>query len=182
LSNHPDNFDRMYLEDRSPLLDPASTALWEQYTDEFTAFPAAATQFSSKWDTEADARRHHRLQAFEICWAATARKDAVEAQLGLGRPDMETSTILPEIAALQEAIARISEEVVAEIRALPAPDTARGMFDEFYRLAEQTIDIHRQIAAAASAGDTALVETLSWERVDLSHKTQLAGCPVELPA
>jgi hypothetical protein len=70
------------------------------------------------------------------------------------------------------------------MRAQPAPDTARGLFNEFYRLVEQTVDIHRQTAAAASAGDTALVETLGLARIELTHKTDqfLMLCPVELPA
>lgn len=184
LINHPDDFERMYLDGRSsPLLDPTSIALWEQYTDEFTASPVAVTQILSKNETEAGARADFIAQAHAICRAATMRKDAVEVEPALERFP-ETSEILPEIAAMEEAIARISEEAVAEMRALPAPDTARALFNEFYRLAEQTVDIHRQTAAAASAGDTALVETLFWERVDLTHATDsfLERCPVELPA
>jgi hypothetical protein len=185
LINHPDDFERMYLDGRSsPLLDATSIALWEQYTDEFTASPGAAIQFLSKWETEARARGDYIMQAHAICWAATDRKDAVEAELGFGRGYPETSELLPEIAAMDEAIARISEEAVAEMRALPAPDTARALLNEFYRLATQTIDIHRQTAAATLAGDAALVEILGWQRVDLTHKTDqfLMLCPVELPA
>jgi hypothetical protein len=184
LINHPDDFERMYLGGRSsPLLDPTSIALWEQYTDEFTASPVAVTQILSKNETEAGARADFIAQAHAICWAATGRFRAVEAELGLGRGYPETS-IFPELTAMEEALARISEEAVTEMRALPAPDTARGLFNEFYRLVEQTVDIHRQTAAAASAGDTALVETLGLARIELTHKTDqfLMLCPVELPA
>ena len=36
--NHSDDFEQMYVEGgTAPLIDPASIALWEQYTDEFVA-------------------------------------------------------------------------------------------------------------------------------------------------
>ena len=111
--------------------------------------------------------------------AASARFWA-EAEFHAARQECG-STELEDFAAMGETMARISEEALAEMRALPPPrEAARARFSVFYSLAEQQIDVLRQAAGAASAGDSARVEMLSTEELVLRYQIDwlLGGCPV----
>jgi hypothetical protein len=124
-------------------------------------------------------RAKYIAQADAICRAATDRLDAAVAEL--------EGAELEVAAAWSEAAARFSEEALEELRALHAPKAHRAHLNEFYSLLELQTDVLRQIAAAASAGDSARAEALGWERVDLTHQKdalepRLQGCPVALPA
>ena len=89
-----------------------------------------------------------------------------------------------------EAVARIEEEVLAELRALPAPEADRALLEEaFYSIVEQEIDVLREWAAAESAGDTRACFWLGMDRVHLTHQRDaftmeygLQWCPANLPA
>ncbi len=123
-------------------------------------------------------RAEYFAKADAICTAAT---DRFAAELSEG------STSLEYVAAWNEAAARISEETLAELRALLAPKADRPHLNEFYSLLEQQTDVLRKAAAAAAAGDRARAEALGWKRVHLTHQKDalepdLQGCPVNLPA
>jgi hypothetical protein len=195
LINHPDDYRFMYVS--GSRFGSTSIALWERYTDELTESPGAVSQLLAEWEAGAEARAAYFADAQKICRAASGRYREVEIELDMlyfpseeDLPSREeplpiSKEILPQITASNEAAARISEEALAELRALPSPpETARGLFSMFYSLAAEQIDLHRQIAAAASAGDIALVETLLNERVDRTHHLDglLGSCPVGLSA
>jgi hypothetical protein len=122
-------------------------------------------------------------RAGAICSAANAKFEAAVSQLDLDGAEWN----LGVMQAFHEAAAGFSDEALAELRALPQPPD-RVWADEFYSLLEQTIDVLRQVAVAAAAGDAERVEELSSERVDLTHRKDgrfgpgLWGCPVSLPA
>ena len=129
-------------------------------------------------------RAEYIAQADAICQAATDRFDAAVPELDGTELD---GTELEVAAAWSEAAARFSEEALAELRALPPPKAHRARLNEFYSLLEKQTDVLRQVAAAASAGDTARVETLGLERIRLTHQKDslepgLQWCPVALPA
>jgi len=182
LINHPDDFERMFGDAfLSPVSDPTSIALWEQYTDELTASPEATARFVMEEETRWVAREDYfNHQVRPICEAATLRLEATVVE-DLGLDQWETITTLEDLAAMSETVARISEETLAEMRALPLPPEAtRSWLSVFYSLAEQRIDVLRQAAAAASAGATARVEMLSAEELVLRGQADwlLGGCPV----
>jgi hypothetical protein len=140
-SSHPEDFGRMYDTDRGyPILDAQSIELWERYTDEFVASPQAAAESFAEWmaDQSLDA------QAGRICTIATDEfRETVRAD-NLGQRDPE----------FYSTLARISEETLAELRALPLETEAdRATMDAFVPRAERMIEIHRQQAEAAAAGD-----------------------------
>ncbi len=126
-------------------------------------------------------RAEYIAQANTICSAASDRLDAA---VGWG------GTELGDWAAFAEAAARIEEEALAELRALPQPEADRALLEEaFYPVVEQEIDALHGWAAAAAAGDTARAWLLSTERVHLTHQRDafligygLGWCPVPLPA
>jgi hypothetical protein len=124
-------------------------------------------------------------QAIGICAAASARFEIAAEEFVW--TDAEEWTLQKE-AAWSETAARISEEALVELRALSPPEADQGRFHEILSLMQQQTDVLRQIAEAATAGDAELVQTLSHERVDLTHrKDAIAGpdlgyCPVGLPA
>jgi hypothetical protein len=119
----------------------------------------------------------------EFIAQATAICDAAFARLGF--------TDLTEPKQALKA-ARVEEEALAELRALPQPEADRALLEEaFYAVVEQDIEVLRAAAAASSAGDIARDYLLGEERVHLTHqRDQFAtgyglggdGCPVPLPA
>ena len=189
LRNHPDDHQRMYsyLPESSPLdrsvlpmvsLTPMSIALWERYVDEFVASPEAVAPPSAEGLTSPE----YGAQARRICAAASIEFATVLA--GLGPP----GPYLGHNPAAHQAAVRISEEALAELRTLRPPEEDRAHLDEIFSLMEREIAVDRQLAAAASAGATALVDELNRERVNLTHqKDRLGGgdfayCPVNLGA
>lgn len=136
------NFESMYDTDAGhPLLDPTSIELWEHYSDDFAA--------SAPYLTEAQA----------ICRTATDRLDAAMTEFEATRPPGPGPT-LEDMAAQSEAAVEFSEQAVAELRALPPLLGTRIPFDVIILIWEAKIDHNRQLAAAASAGDGALLSTL----------------------
>jgi hypothetical protein len=122
-------------------------------------------------------RPEYLRQAYAVCRAANET-------LGEARAELDPAQ-LDDLAALSEEAARISEETLAELRALPVPNAARDGLAREFALREQEIEVLDQIAAAAAAGDAARVETLSAERLDLTHQRGARGylpptCPVSL--
>lgn len=117
LINHPDDYEAMYLG-HIPLLDLTSIALWERYTDEFTASSEAVAQFFTEWqageETRAETRAEYLSRAGAICGAAREKWFAAEAGLGLDQGFFG----LGDIAAGYQALIPISEEALAEMRAL----------------------------------------------------------------
>jgi hypothetical protein len=121
-------------------------------------------------------RAGYRARATAICDAASNRLGFVD----LGEPKQ----------ALKAA--RIDEEALAELRALPQPKADRALLEEaFYSVVEKEIDVLREATAATSAGDTPRAYLLGEERVHLTHQRDLFasgyglggyGCPVALPA
>jgi len=123
-----------------------------------------------------DADREYILRAADICEAANARFE------------MEGSNQLEDSGAWSEAAARISEEVLAELRALPVAAADNAVANRVNSLIEQMIDVLHKQATAASAGDTGRLQMLDLERVDLKHAIDgvsppgLYGCPVRMSA
>jgi hypothetical protein len=141
-SRYPDDFVRMYDADRSyPVLDPDSTGLWKRYTDEFVSLPPGSfTGWLAKQSLEVRARRICVTKTDEF-WA-TKRADDLRGR------------------AFDAAMAEISEETLAELRALPLETEAdRATMDAFVPLAEQWIDLYRQLAAGKGpTGDAVFFE------------------------
>ncbi len=141
--------------------------------------PVALTCGRRGWTQESVGltRDEFTFQAHAICREADRRTG-----LGDGEIFATPSSI--------EAVARIEEEVLAELRALPAPEADRALLEEaFYSIVEQEIDVLREWAAAESAGDSARALWLGMDRVHLTHqrdaftmKYGLQWCPANLPA
>jgi hypothetical protein len=131
----------MYDTDRGyPILDAQSIELWERYTDEFVASPQAVAESFTEWM----ANKSLDVQAGRICTIATDRFWETARADDLRQSD----------AAFYSTLARISEETLAELRALPLETEAdRAKMDAFVPRAERMIEIHRQQAEAAAAGD-----------------------------
>jgi hypothetical protein len=133
-------------------------------------------------------RAEYIAQAQTICTAATDR-------LETAAPLVET---LQDIVASSRAAANASEKAITELRALPRPEVDRARVNQVLSFMELQPDLFRQLAAAASAGDTARVRMLSDERIHLTHQKDglvyrlaslwgvdpyaLYGCPLSLPA
>ncbi len=119
-------------------------------------------------------RAEYIAQANTICNAASGR---------LGLIDLNWTGNALEIA-------RIEEEVLAQLRALPQPEADRALLEEaFYSVVEGEIDALRAEAAAQSAGNNARALLLGYERVHLTHQRDgftigygLGWCPLTLPA
>jgi hypothetical protein len=127
-------------------------------------------------------------QADAICKAASARAEAAAAEIL--SPGNEVEGVWRETAALASA------QALTELRSLHPPENSAVI--EMLSLMERQTDVLRQIALAASAGDTARVRRLSGERIRLTHQkdgvayglarlwgvspSRLQGCPVSLPA
>lgn len=179
-TNHPMRFEQMFFSRTSltPRLDPASITLWSHSVDEFVASAEALPPLSTDELTSAE----YGAQARQICAAAFTSFTSVLA--GLGPP----SPYLGYDAVAHEAAARISEEALAELRALPQPVNDRPRLERLFLLMEQEIAVDRQLATAASVGDTALVDELMRERIGLTHQKDSMGgrdfwnCPVSLGA
>lgn len=140
-------------------------------------------------------RAEYVAQAVAICTGANTRFGSLEAE---ATPDGTELTELELEAAWSKAAARASEEGLTKLRALPPPEADRTRVKQVLSLMEQQTDVLRQLAAAASAGDTARVRMLSDRRVRLTHQRDglvfrlallwgvsakaLSGCPVSLPA
>jgi hypothetical protein len=156
-SRYPDDFVRMYDADRSyPVLDPDSIALWKRYTDEFVSLPPGSfTEWLANQSLEVRARRICVTKTDEF-WA-TKRADDLRGR------------------AFDAAMAEISEETLAELRALPLETEAdSATMDAFVPLARRWIDLYRQLAA----GEGPTGDAVFFERRDLqvSMGMLIDGC------
>jgi hypothetical protein len=101
-------------------------------------------------------------QAEEICRAAESRIHEAESLI-------HESWLPPYL----EAGARIMEEALAQLRAVPQPEADRALLEEgFYEVMEQEIYAVRRWGAALSAGDDARALLLEAERVHLTHQRE----------
>src|SRR4029453_1770703 len=118
-SSHPEDFGRMYDPDRGyPILDAQSIELWERYTDEFVASPQAVAESFTEWM----ANKSLDAQAGRICTIATDRFWETARADDLGQRD----------AGFFSTLAEVSEETLAELRALPLETEAdRAEMDAF---------------------------------------------------
>jgi hypothetical protein len=130
-TNHPEDFARMYDSDYGypvrgyPILDAASIKLWERYTDEFVASPQTLRRSFTEWL----ANQSFEVQAGSICMTATDRFWATARGDDLHGHERSTE------------LAEISEETLAELRALPLETAAdRATMDAFVPLAERWIE------------------------------------------
>jgi hypothetical protein len=125
------------------------------------------------------ARAAYSIEAAGICQATSDRFHAAVAEY------VDLST-LEDRAAFSEAAVRFSEEALAELRALPASETDRTALKRAFSLLERQVDLERQMAAAASAGDHARWQSLAYKRVAATRASDglgyFWGCPVALPA
>jgi hypothetical protein len=134
------NFERMYNSDAGhPILDLASIGLWEHHSAEFAASgPAIA-------------------KAQAICRAARDRFDAALAEIALAEIVVDRpgpGLRLFDKAEYSEVAVSISEQAVAELRALAPSGTSSIRFDEIISIWEAHTDFLREVRA--SAGDGAL--------------------------
>jgi hypothetical protein len=192
-ANHPSDLERMFLHPTQgwpgvrtstmmppfealnayPLFDESSIALWEQYTDEFVASSEAVARATK----ELEAARFV-AGAVEMCIVAN---DDFSAEVdGLMHSETEDFqqffvdfSALQSVADWHEARARHADAVIARLRALPAPGGMAGSLDQLFTLMEEENNLTRQVAAAAIAGDQALVDTLIGQRVDATHRKDM---------
>jgi hypothetical protein len=164
-SSHPEDFGRMYDPDRGyPILDAQSIELWERYTDELIASPQALAESFTEWM----ANQSLDDQASRICMIATDRFWGTARAGNLGQRDPE----------FYSTLARISEETLAELRELPLETGAdRATMDAFVPRAERLIELHRQQAEAAGAGDHKRLNELGEEWFQLRWRMSW-GCLV----
>jgi hypothetical protein len=64
------------------------------------------------------------------------------------------------VAALATQAADIQEDAVADLRALNPPEEDQALIEEAYDLLDQQVEIGREIAEAAEAGDEARIQQL----------------------
>jgi hypothetical protein len=172
-SSHPEDFGRMYDRDRGyPILDAQSIELWERYTDEFVASPPAAAESFAEWM----AHQTFDVQARRICLIATDKfwETARADNLGGGGPPDQRDP------AFYSTLAEVSGETLAELRALPLETEAdRATRDAFLPVAERMIEVHREQAEAAAAGDHKRLKELveKWWKVRWS--LNISGCVVD---
>jgi hypothetical protein len=193
LGNHPDDLEHMYVGvGASPLLDQASIALWDEYSDEFVASPEKVASYLTEWN-------EYQAQARGICGAASTAvldlewtRDMTEAEYLAWRQaitDLEWTRnfTLEDYAAWSEAAARIWEQALAELRAVPPPDSLLAHVNGALALMGQQTEALRQVVSAATAGDSTLLERLGREGVDRTHAMVELGwayfwpCPMDLP-
>lgn len=162
-TSHPEDFGRMYDPDYGypvggyPILDPASIELWERYTDEFVASPQTLRRSFTEWM----ATQSFEVQAGRICMTATEEFWATK------RADH-----LHGQREFNAAVAEISEETLAELRALPFETEAdRATMDQFVPLAERWIELFREKGPKTA-------EAFFFERRDLeiSMDGLIPGC------
>jgi hypothetical protein len=165
-SSDPEDFGRMYDQDRGyPILDAQSIELWERYTDEFVASPQAVAESFTEWM----ASQSLDVQARRICMIATDRFWGTARADNLRQGD----------PAFFSSLAEVSEETLAELRALPLETEAdRDTMDAFVRVAERLIELHREQAEAAAAGDHKRLNELGEEWFHLRWRLSIAGCLV----
>jgi hypothetical protein len=128
-------------------------------------------------------REEYAARAEAICKAANDRFYTALPELNL--PEVVEN--VEDLVAANEVELRFSEDALAQLRAIPLPGSDREELERELSLREQEVDVMRQIAAAAAAGDAARAEALAWERVDLTHQRNPGGylgaeCPVALGA
>jgi hypothetical protein len=159
-TSHPEDFGRMYDPDYGypvrgyPILDPESIKLWERYTDEFVASPQELARSFTEWM----ANQSFDARASRICMLATDRFWGTVRADDIQRLD----------AAFFSTLARISDETLAELRALPLETEAdRATMDAFVPRAERMIEIHREEAEAAAAGDHKRLNELEEEWMNM---------------
>jgi hypothetical protein len=87
-------------------------------------------------------------------------------------------------AAFYSAVAEAEADMLAQLRALPLETEAdRATMGAFVPLAKRMIELHRQQAEAAAAGDHKRLNELLGERVDLTHRMdQILFCMIRLGA
>jgi hypothetical protein len=176
--HHPEDVERMYVstDELVPRLDPGSIARWERHVDEVVA--SGVELIRPRPDALTRAEYGARTRA--ICGAAAA---AVWTEIArLGRSEWHLHP------AVHEAVVRHSEAALDQLRALPIPEDERAHIERVLALVEEEIDLDRQLATAAAAGDTARVDELTGDRVDATHRKDGTGgrdfwsCPVALGA
>jgi hypothetical protein len=160
-SRYPEDFDRMYDPNYGypingyPILDPASIRLWERHTDEFVASPQALTDSFTEWM----ASQSFEVRARRICLTATDEFWAMKRADNLGG------------RAFSSALADVSEETLAELRALPLEsEYDREKMDAFVPLAQRWIELFRQAAGLDA------VPFPKWKDLQISMDTLIDGC------
>jgi hypothetical protein len=106
---------------------------------------------------------------------------------------------LGEFAAWNADAARAAESSLRQLQALPPPNADQALMEQFFSAAAEEIDLLRQSAVAASAGEETHARALANKRVDATHRKDasadqlsarwglddveiLRACPVTLPA
>jgi hypothetical protein len=136
-------------------------ALRPPETDAVNPVAVCSHRGGSQENASGPTRAEFVAQAEEICRAAEGRIHEKENLIN------ENDGLPPYL----EAGARIMEEALAQLRALPQPEADRALLEEgFYEVMEQEIYAVRRWAAAASAGDNALSLLIEAERVNLTHQ------------
>jgi hypothetical protein len=172
-TSHPEDFGRMYDPDYGypirgyPILDPASIELWERYTDEFVASPQELRRSFTEWM----ASQSFEVQASRICMTATDEFWGTVRADHLRRND----------AAFYSTLARISEQTLAELRALHLETEADAEMDAFVQRTERMIELNRQQAEAAAAGDQKRLNELGeeWSNLRVAPWEAWGACPVD---
>jgi hypothetical protein len=94
-----------------------------------------------------------------ICKEASDKIDA------LGDPQTAE-----EVAQLADQVVEISEDQLAQLRALQPPEADEATINEAYDLIEQQIDIARQVGDAARANDPAKIQELVQEGQQINER------------
>ncbi len=162
--NHPEDISEMYVQYlySYPLLDQASTALWERYTEEFLDSAEALAAVGERYPMA-----EYLARAHAICARASLE---LEATVGLFPGDAD-----PGLTRWSATAAQFAEQALAELQQLTTPERmSQWRLQRFYEDSEELIELLRGLAAGKQA--TSDVFWAARQHVDLG-----VGCPVSLP-
>jgi hypothetical protein len=144
--------------------------------------------------TDGSARIREHVTRFRVICVGGNGRFARAMPGELGPADLE------DIAVWNRDAARAAAQVLAELRDVPPPrQSDRPSINEFFAAMEREIAALRQVAAAASAGQSARIQRLTEKRVKMTHRKDQLGdslisrwrlspvsalrmCPLDLPA
>jgi hypothetical protein len=128
-------------------------------------------------------RAEYLQQARKICFAANRKVRKLPGGMFGYAPSLSPRTN----TAWATKIARLAQQVLAKLHALPPPPANRIRVKRWFSLADRYPPLFRRMADAASADELTRFAKLSHRRIELTHREDRVGyfpwsCPLTLPA